>query len=153
MLNKVNFAKWELLGLWHSLLIFYIPLYAITEGDMWTQSLASFTSMMFVVSLKLLLSSRNMTYMNFIALFPGSICVYLIYFWVSNFLPEAVMSDVVMAANRKPQFYLTVLCTVSSCFFMDLFIDSFLFMYKPTPSEFLRTLIAEKKSITEPINL
>ena len=69
---------------------------------MWTQSIASFTSMMFVVSLKLLLSSRNMTYMNFIALFPGSICVYLIYFWVSNFLPEDVLSDVVMAANRKP---------------------------------------------------
>lgn len=36
---------------------------------------------------------------------------------------------------------------------MDLFIDFFLFMYKPTPSEFLRKLIAEKKSIKEPINL
>ena len=102
MLNKVNFARWELLGLWHSFLIYYIPIYAITDGDMWTLSLASFTSMMFVVSLKILSASRNLTYMNFIAIFTGSICVYLMYFWVSNYLPDADMTDVVLAANKKP---------------------------------------------------
>ena len=55
-----------------------------------------------------------------------------------------------MAANRRPNFYLTVLCAISCCFFIDLFIDSCMFMFKPTPSEFLRKLIAEKKSITDP---
>jgi len=91
-----------------------------------------------------------MTIINFLAIVPGSIFVYKVFFWVSNFIPETEMEDVVISAHSRLNYYLTVICAISCCFFIDLFIDSCMFIFKPTPSEFLRKLVVEKLSITDP---
>lgn len=108
---------------------------------MWVLALASFTSMILVVTLKILMSSRNLTYMNIIAIFPASILVYIIYMWVSNTLGNTNMENVVMMAHRCPLFYLCIICSVGACMIVDASVESYIFVFKPTPSQFLRTLV------------
>jgi len=55
--------------------------------------------MLFVVSLKILYVSRNLTILNGLAILPASVVVYISYTWISNFLPRNNMMDITLYAS------------------------------------------------------
>jgi hypothetical protein len=110
-------------------------------SDMWIMSLCSYTAVIFVVSIKLVLSSRSMTMVHLISMVGTSIGLYIIWMWASDTLLFE-SSDTVLDSHSSPLFYLTLACSVSSCFIGDFFVKSMNFLFWPTPNEYLRQLIS-----------
>merc|ERR1711935_332878 len=90
--NWNNYAFHNLLGLIHSVVIFYIPIYALQESgillenghnvDMSAMNLTSFTAMFGVVTSRLVLWTRWWTRVSFFFYSIMSLCVYILFMWV-----------------------------------------------------------------------
>lgn len=134
--------------------MYLIPLYTFVNGgilggadgpktsDMWLMSLCSYTSVIFVVSIKLVLSSRAMSLVHLITMIGTSIGLYIIWMWAS----DTVLfdsSDTVINSHSSPLFYLTLACSVSAGFIGDFFVKCMNFLFWPTPNEYLRLLISK----------
>ncbi len=151
---------WFLIGCFHASIVYLIPLYTFVNGgilggddgpmtsDMWIMSLCSYTSVIFVVSLKLILSSRAMTLVHLVFMISTSIGLYIVWMWASDSLLYDT-SDTVIEAHSTPLFYLTLACSVCACFVSDFFVKSMNFLFWPSPNEYLRDLISKKQSIDE----
>jgi hypothetical protein len=148
--NDRVFTQWFFLGIFHSAIVFFIPLYTIESAhttkirgytdDLWLLSLSSFTAVIYVVTGKLFTVSRSFTIWNMLAFSVTSIGFYVAYMWASNYIGDK-MDDAVLQAHTSPLYYLSVLLCIGICFSFDYFVQSFNMLAKPNPSEFLRRLI------------
>ena len=84
---------------------------------------------------------------NFIAIFLLSIAIYYAFVWIANLMSISKTYVTVLQLHNSPQFYLTVFLCVGTCFIVDLFITSFKFNFLTTPTDFLRTMVAQGKKI------
>lgn len=114
--------------------MFFVPAYIFRyviltdegwDGDLWTLSVTAFTSIYFVVTLKLLNFIRFYTIFHFIAIFLCSFLVYYSYVWVSNYLTFSYTYSMIGVLHTSPLFYLTVLLVGGGTFVIDMFIHAF----------------------------
>lgn len=161
--NNSTYIVWFLLGCFHAAIIYFVPLYTFVDsgimwgnhdndgktGDLWTMSLCSYTSIIFVVNLKLLLGSRSLTLVHFIAISVTSIGLYFLWMWVSDNVVYQVQNTV-SDSHKSPLFYLSMICAVGGCFIGDFFVKALNFVIWPSPSEYLRYLVSNRLSVDEP---
>lgn len=90
--NWPNYFYHNLLGLIHSILVFYVPVLILQESlilssegksvDMSAINLTSFTCLFGVVTTRLCMWTRWYTWANFFFYSFMSICVYILFMWV-----------------------------------------------------------------------
>lgn len=114
---------------------------------MWVFSIASFTAVIFIVSLKLMVTSRYFTWFNMISIFFLSLGIYFTYVWASNYTGFSNTYASVPEIFGSPLYYLTVVLCVSFCYIVDIFIESWKFEFRTNPTDFLRKVIKKKKDI------
>lgn len=92
--NGGAFLEWLLFGLFHSVVVFIIPLFIFQDclmsqnaynNDMWAFSVSSFTSVIFIVTFRLMMTSRYFTWLNLFCITFLSLGVYFLYVWASNY--------------------------------------------------------------------
>lgn len=100
LFNKTTYILWFLLGCYHAAVVYFVPIYSFLDsgimwgdyedngkiGDLWIMSLSSFTSIIIVVNLKLLLGSRSLSLVHFVAIIITSIGLYITWMWLSDAL-------------------------------------------------------------------
>jgi phospholipid-transporting ATPase len=83
------------LGCTHAAIVYFVPIYCFhtgggiffedgLTGGLWTMSLSSFTAIIFIVDIKLLLESRAMLTLQLAVVILTSIGLYIAWMWVSN---------------------------------------------------------------------
>ena len=79
----------------HSCILYFIPVLILGLGDQYTMSLASFTSLVLVVNLNLMVNSRYITFINVLSVVLTSIVPYFLFVWKSNYIQGSWMQNVV----------------------------------------------------------
>ena len=142
----------------HSLIIFIVPYFAYNgtilseesyNGDLWSISLSSFTSMMLIVTLKLMVFERFYCWINIVSISICSLGIYFLYVFASNWTgfsnTHASMQVIFVTSNM----YLSVLLCVGLAYFLDIFKRAFVFSFKPTPTDYLKRAIkSNQKSLS-----
>ena len=149
------------LGLLTGCLVFYLPLTVLSNngianldghtGDLWMFSFASFTSVILVVTNKLLIQSRSIN----LAQVGGSVVLtYVLYFGYMFFSQTAFdkLTGTVSFVHQNVSYYAIVLITVGTCAAMDFAIQAFSVLCFTTPNEVVRGAFVKngltKKSLT-----
>lgn len=154
--NWTNYFVWVFTGVVHSLIIFILPYYiflgTISRGDgqtsdLWIFSITSFTSIIFIVNLKLMVQMKYFTRQNFVAIIVLSIGIYYAFMWVCNYLTASNTYATILEMHLSPLYYLAIGLCVALCFCVDLFIRAFFFNVLTTPVDFLRRLVRQKLSV------
>ncbi|CAG9315183.1 unnamed protein product [Blepharisma stoltei] len=143
--NK-NFLWWMFLGFFHSSIIFFIPLLAIQEGimnykgdnyDIWSFSVISFSCVVFVVNLKLLLTTRLWNKFHSAAMLGTSIFLYVLFMLIYDNLTPLQARDTVLEVLTSPVLYFSIILTASYIFIFDGSSHILRRLLKPTDSEVL----------------
>lgn len=79
----------------NSCIVYFVPVLILGWGDQYTMSLASFTSLVLVVNLNLLVNSKYITLINMLSVFLTSILPYFLFVWKSNYIQGSWMQNVV----------------------------------------------------------
>jgi amino acid transporter len=101
------FTAKVMLAILHTIIVFAFPLYSLqTTGivnergetdDLWLLSLASFTSLIFVVTIDLALVTRAFNIIVTVAFLIPSLLFYLLFMWGTNWLNEKMEDSVQMS--------------------------------------------------------
>lgn len=116
--------------------------------DLWSFSVTSFTAVIFIVSLRLMLYQRYYTYLNWLSLSIFSSFLYFAYIWYANYFGTTVSHTLVISFG-SPHFYLTILLTVVMCYIVDVLIVGFETVVYTQPSEYLRAWAKDKWAGTQ----
>ena len=147
--NWPNYFYHNLLGLIHSILIFYVPVLIFQESlimghmgksvDMSAINLTSFTCLFGVVTMRLCLLTRWWTWANFFFYSVMSICVYILFMWVQDFgIPDSNIKHSALKLHGSPLFWLTVLLVVGFSFCADCLIEYVSLNFFTTGSDYVR---------------
>ena len=122
---------------------------------MWTSSVSAFTALIFVVHFNLVTRMYYITKVHLLVIFVCSIFPYLGYMWLSNYLSadSSQTQNAVLEAHRSPDFYLTVLCSIGVTFLLDYAVTCYMIVINPSPTAFLRQLVAKGASVEESGNM
>ena len=136
----------------HSAIIFYITF--ITYGDsgilspskgystdLWTGSVAAFTSLVFTVNLNLIIRMKYLTYLHAISILVVSYFSYLGFMWFTNFVDFGWTQHSVLTAHESAVYYMTIALTCGTCFILDYFYESYVVLINTSPASFLRLVI------------
>ena len=116
---------------------------------MWTFSVSSFTSVIFIVTIRLMVTSRYFTWINLVCIFLLSLGIYFVYIWGSNYTGFSATYQSIQMIFASPQYYLSVLLCVFFCYAIDLLVSSWRFEIGTNPTDFLRRLIHYERSIND----
>lgn len=92
--NARTFIYWFTIGILHALIVFLIPYFVYANSvmnknaynnDIWSFSVTSFTAVIFIVNLKLMVQERYFTWINLFSVFVLSFGVYFTYIWATNY--------------------------------------------------------------------
>ena len=81
-------------GLIHSLIVFFVPIYHFKEillsenaenSDLWSFSVTSFTAVILIVTLRLMLFERFFSWINADCIALLSVGLYFAYIWYANY--------------------------------------------------------------------
>jgi len=151
--NTKNYAIWLVEGVFHSLIVFILPFFIYKRAlltddsynnDLWSFSISSFTAVIFIVTLKLMVFERFFTWINLFCIIVLSVGLYFAYIWGSNgstySLPHYSMETIFSSAHL----YLSCALCVVLAYVVDIFKASYIFNFKTTPTDFLRQKIKDK---------
>ena len=123
-----NFTYWVLNGIFHSALVFFIPIYVSgkevmnSEGmeiDFVFFSITSFTCIILLVNLKLALWTKYWTIFHFVGIVLFSFLLYVAMVLLYDLLSEGVFTSSIYGVLWSAQFYFTVLLVVCAFFVTD----------------------------------
>jgi phospholipid-translocating P-type ATPase (flippase) len=120
--TRTAFIGWVVFGIFHSGIIFFIPLYAgqrsiiNTQGyelDYTTFSITSFSCIIFVVNLKLAITTRLWNIYHLISILLLSIFLYLGFILVYDIMASTLFGDSILVILTNYYFYLCVFIAMS----------------------------------------
>ncbi|CAG9321794.1 unnamed protein product [Blepharisma stoltei] len=144
--TRINFFKWVINGFFHSLIIFFIPLYALSEGimnkkgdnyDFWTFSITAFTCVLFIVNLKLFLHTKLWNSFHSAAMLGTSIFIYFVFMLIYDALSSFSNRFSVWQILLSSYFYFSVLISMSIVVVIDGGLLMFRRISNPDDSEVL----------------
>lgn len=112
-----------------SLTLFFFYLYALKTNmlssngyntDLWSFSVSYFTGIMIVVELKIAMHTRYWVELSWLFLLPFSICLYVLYFFVSNWIFLGYVQGVAMMLIYSFTFFGTCILGIGLMFVIDL---------------------------------
>lgn len=145
--NCNRYLKWVLEGLIHSIIVFTIPFYILEQGiiredgvngDLWNFSVASFTAIFLIVTLKMMVFIRVYNWIHWVAIGVTSVGFYFGYVIISNYFSFSKTHLSIEVILSTPLFYLTVLFTAGAAIFFDFFLTQAYNLWWQGPSEYLR---------------
>jgi len=114
--NKTTYMKWFALAGVHAAIVYYLPQFTFKnsilagsqghETEFSIMSMASFSAVICVVNIKVLMISRTINWINWTSIL-GSLLLYYIWIWMGNYLIASFASSI-LPAHRSPLFYLSV---------------------------------------------
>lgn len=119
------------------------------NNDMWAFSISSFTAVIFIVTFRLMLTSRYFTWINLFCIFFLSLGVYFTYVWGSNYTGFSQTYQSIQMIFSSAHYYLTVFVCVMFCYLIDLLVEAWRFEISTNPTDFLRKVIKYDKDVTD----
>lgn len=147
--NFKQFSYWTIEATFHGFIVFIIPYWAFKENlmeedafnnDFWSLSCTSFTALMIIVTLKLMVFERYFNWINMISIFVFSLGVYYAYSWIANYLDFSLTQYSIPTIYNSPHFYLITILCVGIAFIPDFFKHAYNFNFNETPSDLLRRI-------------
>jgi phospholipid-translocating P-type ATPase (flippase) len=160
--NFLNIGIWLLYGIVHGTIAFFVPVIAFensilteegTNEHMWIVSIASFTSVVIIVNLKLFITTRYITWINAAGILPLSIGLYTMAAWISNYMELFETNDCITQISRTPIFHSSIIATVLITFTIDYFIALLSLYIQPNASNFCRVWAKEHNELTAEENV
>ena len=116
---------------------------------MWTFSVSSFTSVIFIVTLRLMITARYFTWLNLFCIFVMSWGIYFMYVWISNYVGFSGTYQSIPMIFSSPNYYLSVFVCVMFCYLIDLMVQAWRFEINTNAGDYLRRLIAYSRNIKD----
>lgn len=114
---------------------------------MWAFSVSSFTAVIFIVTFRLMLTSRYFTWLNLFCIFFMSLGIYFVYVWASNYTGFSATYQSIQMIFQSPHYYLSVFVCVKLCYLIDLLVEAWRFEINTTPTDYLRRIIKFGKNM------
>jgi len=152
-----NYIIWTGTGILQSLMIFLVNYFTFKDailskdgynGDMWLWSITSFTSIIIIVNLKILITHRWLNIFNLLNIFVMSILLYYVYTWIANYIPFSRTYMTSEMLHSTPLFYLSVLFWVGIAFWIDYFVEAVKMHFLGRPTAFVRIEVNENGCLT-----
>lgn len=105
---------------------------------MWAFSITSFTAIIFLVNLKLMVQMKYFTTWNFITIIVLSVGIYYAFMWACNYIVLSWTYASIMQMHQSHIYYLTIGLCVALCFIVDLGIRAYYFNILTSPVDHLR---------------
>ena len=165
--RSFNFWTWVAVGVWHSLIAFFIPFSAATneainsEGhafDLWAFSITSFTVIIFLVNLKLVFHTKLWNVFHFVSIIGLSLLLYLLFILTYDLYTATPMYSTLYHLLGTGYFYASIIV----CVFLVVLLDGTAYLLRilvwPTKSEELsymstRTSSTPKSSVYNIVEL
>ena len=90
--------------------------------DLWFLSITVYTVIILVVDIKILFFTRYFTSYSILSIFVFSIGIYIVYFFVADFINVFFVYKTALAILSSPLFYLTVLLMMGTAIIFDILI-------------------------------
>lgn len=123
-------------------MLFVIPVAAFGMGDQYTISFTSFTALLLVANLQLLINTRYITIYNIASVLLTSLLPYYFLSKMANANSDN-MEGVMTYCLAQPRFYVAVLGAVGACSAIEMGLLSWRCVLAPTWSDRLRIMVKE----------
>jgi phospholipid-translocating P-type ATPase (flippase) len=139
-----RFVLWLGNGIFHALIVFFIPLYASEEGiidekgrnyDLWTFSIASFSSIIIIVNIKIGINTKLWTRFHYSSIFGFSIALYFIFLLIYDVVTYTPSLHTFYTLLGTHYYYFCILATTSLVCALDVAMTIITKLYYPTESD------------------
>ena len=154
-----RFILWIANGFFHSFIIFFIPLYAATEGslnskghshDLWGFSISSFSSIIIIVNIKIAINTMLWNKFHCICMFGLSIALYFVFILIYDVVTYTSSFLTVYTLIGTHYYYFCILANVSLVCVIDVAGTLVYKMLKPSESDVLVHHFKQKKLDPKP---
>ena len=141
-----RFLLWLFNGILHAIIIFFIPLYASVEGifnqdghnfDHWSFSIASFSSIIIIVNMKIGINTKLWNKFHFICMFGLSIVLYFVFILIYDAVTYTPSYHTVLALLASHYYYFCILATVFLVTCIDVALTILTKSLMPTDSDIM----------------
>jgi magnesium-transporting ATPase (P-type) len=133
ILNKTQFAIWQITGVFQTCLIYFVTINVFgvnhitsedgTTSDLWIMSLTCFTASVVVINLKITLLTRYNTILTILSIFL-TILAYVGYMWISNWEADGHMEMTVSYAHSSTLLFMCLFFSCGTCLLVDMAIEA-----------------------------
>lgn len=157
LFNKTRFVLFLLEGIFHGLIIFLVHVYSLKNTilcsngyntDFWVMSISMFTSIIFIVNMKLSIITQTWINVTWISFIITSFATFFLYIWISDQLFPIDMSHTLVIMFTSPIFYLNFFICVFPFFGVQMFYYTLVSPRPPLINE-LREILKEEKKMAE----
>lgn len=157
-----RFLLWVFNGIFHSFIVFFIPLYAATEGtlndkgyshDLWGFSISSFSSIIIIVNIKIAINTKLWNKFHFICMFGLSIALFFIFILIYDVLTYTSSFHTVFTLIGTHYYYFCILANVALVCVIDVGSTMAYKFLKPSESDVLSHHFQHKKVEPKPTGL
>ena len=113
--NQRRFLQNAVNSILQAAILFFVPATVLGWGDQYTMSLASFTALLLVANIQLMMNSKYITLLNVAAVLVTSVLPYFLFVWQSNTMSSSYMQNVVGHAVQSKAFWASITVTVGAC--------------------------------------
>ena len=154
----LNYSIWMIIALLHSLYIFLITYFVFAYSimdkdgrntDMWGFSLCMFFSVMWAVTIRIMVTGRLFNLINIFAIIALSLLLYYGYSWISNYMNFSKTLLTSEELHVSPIFYLTIFMCCGSILVFELIIETIRVNMMGSPIQFARKVINSFKEIPD----
>jgi phospholipid-translocating P-type ATPase (flippase) len=154
-----RFILWTFNGIFHSFIVFFIPLYAASEGslnskghghDLWGFSISSFSSIIIIVNIKLAINTKLWNKFHYICMFGLSIALYFIFILIYDVVTYTSSFQTVYTLIGTHYYYFCIMANVALVCVIDVAGTLVYKMLRPTESDILVHHFKQKKLDPKP---
>ena len=152
----------EVQAFYDSVVVFFVSFFSLQYGggqifdpetgqtaDHWAASVTCFTALVLVVHFNLLTRMHHFTILHMAVVTFGASFIYLLYMWVGNYADYSQTQHVVLKLHKTFIFYLVIACCLAWSFSLDLAVECYRVLIRQTPSDFLRSKVAQRQPLDE----
>ncbi|OMJ89990.1 hypothetical protein SteCoe_7779 [Stentor coeruleus] len=141
-----RFVLWIFNGILHAIIVFFIPLYASEEGimdsdgrsyDQWSFSIASFSSIIIIVNLKLAINTKLWNKFHYICMFGLSILLYFVFILIYDAVTYTSSYRTVYTLLGTHYYYFCILANVFLVCAIDVAFTTVTKIFWPTDSDIM----------------
>lgn len=156
-----RFFYWIFIGLIHGLIAFGVPFLALESqiltvdgynSDLWSYSIISFSCVMFMVSVKFIMTTRVWNHFIFIAITIFSVFVYVLFIFCYDYVYMTWIYKTMSLVAKAPVFYICVMFTSFLVILLDEAIHIFRLIFYPYLSEALAAEMRKKNMEIAPFS-
>ena len=154
-----RFFYWIFIGLIHGLIAFGVPFLALESqiltvdgynSDLWSYSIISFSCVMFMVSVKFIMTTRVWNYYIFLAISVFSVFVYILFMFCYDYVYMTWAFKTMSLVMKAPVFYICIMFTSFLVIILDEAIHICRLIFWPTLAEALASEMRKQNKEVAP---